>query len=763
MTLTNKKKIMKQFLKRAKQISILFLAISLIGCEDDDVVLPKVVAGFTYTLNADTGTVIFINISENGNTYEWNFGDESTSTEINPVKTYPNGTYTITLKAKNSSGASDTFSDDITILIPEKATLPITFDGENTKYDAEVFGGAAFEVVDNPDPSESNPTVTKVGAITNSGAAFEGFYFDLGSPINLTTNKSISMNFWSDEPISVLLKLEEGTGAAIEATASHGGTGWETIIVNFSSSNSYSRFTMFVDGPGTTTGTFYVDDITQIETPPLPCTAETAESLNAADFNLTFQTDQTANITADNAAFAWISNPDFENSVNPSCKVGEYVRNPNELYPNHQINFTSPLSFVDNAGFKLKVWTPTVGTNVTVKLEGGVVKEVTKPTTTASAWEELTFDFGDNVTGNTKIVLFFNLGTNTPGTFYYDDFKLYPRIGGSTCTAETAESLNVSNFNLTFQTDQTANITADNAAFAWISNPDFENSVNPSCKVGEYVRNPNELYPNHQINFTTPLSFADNAGFKLKVWTPTVGTNVTVKLEGATVLEVSKATTVANAWEELTFDFGDNASGNTKIVLFFNVGTNTPGTFYYDDFKLYPRDGGGGGGTGDCPAPPAGELLSNGDFEAGESCWQFFAGTSISTTINNGGNNSAEMQGSTGVAVNFKQERFAIGVVQPNTSYTVTFDIIADGPLGDGGLFKAFAFSEGVDGGTVPATLHTLTDNTTSLATTWETKTYTFTTAPNANQVEGGISFLLELVNSSAKLNVDNVVIKKTP
>jgi hypothetical protein len=754
---------MKNLIKIAKKISILVLVVSLFGCtDDDDNKYPVLEAGFTYTINIDTGTVTFINISSQATNYSWDFGDDTSSNLINPVKTYPNGTYTVILRATNVAGASDTFEDEITILIPEKATLPISFDGENTNYDAEVFGGAEFEVVDNPDPSGSNPTVTKVGAVTNSGAAFEGFYFDLGAPINLTTNKSISMNFWSDEPISVLLKLEEGTGAAIEATASHGGTGWETIIFNFSSSNSYSRFTMFVDGPGTTAGTFYVDDITQIETPPLPCTAETAESLNAADFNLTFQTDQTANITADNATFAWISNPDFDNTVNPSCKVAEYVRNPDELYPNHQINFTSPLSFVDNAGFKLKVWSPTAGTNVTVKLEGGVVKEVTKPTTTASAWEELTFDFGDNVTGNTKIVLFFNVGTNTPGTFYYDDFKLYPRSGGGACTVETTESLNVSDFNLTFQTDQTAKITPDNATFAWITNPDFDNAVNPSCKVGEYVRNPNELYPNHQINFTSPLSFVGNAGFKLKVWTPTVGTNVTVKLEGGVVKEVTKPTTKASEWEELTFDFDGSVTGNTKIVLFFNVGTNTPGTFYYDDFKLYPRDG-GGNPPGDCPAPPAGELLSNGDFEAGESCWQFFAGTSISTTVNNGGSNSAEMQGATGVAVNFKQERFAIGVVQPNTSYTVSFDIIANGPFGDGGVFKAFAFSEGADGGSVPATLHTLTDNTTSLATTWERKTYTFTTAPNANQVEGGLSFLLEIVNSSAKLNVDNVVIKKTP
>ncbi len=146
---------MKQLLKKAKQIAILILAISLTGCTNDDVELPKVIAGFTYTVNIDTGTVTFINISENSRTYVWDFGDDTTSTEINPIKTYSNGTYTVTLKAENPAGASDMFEDEITILIPEIATLPITFDGENTNYDAETFGGASFAIVDNPDPSGS--------------------------------------------------------------------------------------------------------------------------------------------------------------------------------------------------------------------------------------------------------------------------------------------------------------------------------------------------------------------------------------------------------------------------------------------------------------------------------------------------------------------------------------------------------------------------------------------------------------------------------
>ena len=55
---------MKNLIKIAKKISILVLVVSLFGCtDDDDNKYPVLEAGFTYTINIDTGTVTFINIS----------------------------------------------------------------------------------------------------------------------------------------------------------------------------------------------------------------------------------------------------------------------------------------------------------------------------------------------------------------------------------------------------------------------------------------------------------------------------------------------------------------------------------------------------------------------------------------------------------------------------------------------------------------------------------------------------------------------------
>jgi hypothetical protein len=596
---------MKQFLKKAKAITILILVLSLTGCDKDDNNYPEVMAGFTYTLNADTGTVTFINISEKSRSYLWDFGDGGTSNEINPVKTYANGTYTVTLKAVNASGASATFEDTIIISIPNPITFPVTFDDPNVAYNVAVFSGASFEILDNPDVSGTNDEASKVGAITNSGAEYEGINFDLGTQLDLAAAKTITMNFWADAPVDVLMKLEQGTGPDIEVTASHGGTGWEVISFDFNSSDKYVRVTLFVDGPGTTAGTFYMDDIIQIETPPAACTPETTQSLDAADFNLTFQTDPTASITDAGAVMISVANPDPDNAVNSSCQVGKIDRNGGDLFANNQIEFDSKLDLNANAGFKIKVWSPVAGTNVLVKLEektnSGINVEVGATTTSDGTWEELTFDFASSESGKyDKIILFFELNTNTTETYYIDDFRLYERAGGgAVCTPETAESLSAASLNITFKTDQTANIIEDGGDFEWVSNPDFDNAVNSSCYVGKITKLGNNPWDNNQINLDAKLDFNANAGLKIKVWSAVAGFKVRIKLEDQanaginTELEVTSTKT--GEWEELTFPFASSESDKyDKIVIFFDLNANNADAYYFDDLMLYGTGGGGG-------------------------------------------------------------------------------------------------------------------------------------------------------------------------
>ncbi len=695
---------MKQLFKRFKQITILLLAITFIGCEDDDVILPEVVAGFTYTLNIDTGTVTFINISENAHKYEWDLGDGNNSSLNNPINTYTSGEYTVTLKAINIAGASDTFTD--IIVISDVGAPVITLLGDTT---INLMVGDTY----------TDPGATATDDVDG----------DLTANIIVVGVDAVDVNTAGTYTITYNVSDSAGN-AATERT--------RTVIVTAGDS----------------------------------CEAETEQSLAGADFNLTFMTDPTSSIIEDGGDFEWVDNPDFDNDVNKSCKVGQITKLGNNPWDNNQIDLDAKLDFNANEGLKIKVWSPIANTEVRIKLEeiGNAGNNVEQFLTTSvtSGWEELTFPFSSADSDKfNKIVIFFDLNANNTDAYYFDDLKLYGSGSSGACVAETSESYSAADLNMTLLTDPSAFIISDGAGFEWIDNPDFDNAVNTSCKVGEITKAGNNPWDNNQFDLDAKLDFNANEGLKIKVWSALANTEVRIKLEEignpGNNVEQFLTTSVTSAWEELTFPFSSADSDKfNKIVIFFDLNANNTDTYYFDDLELY---GSGGGGGGDCPAPPAGELLSNGDFEAGESCWQLFDGTSISTTVSNGGSNSGQLQGTAGVAVGLKQERFAAGTVQPNTSYTVTFDIISSGEFGTGGVFKVFTFSEGADGGSVAATQHILADGIASLPTTWTSQSYTFTTPSGADQVEGGLSFYMEIVNStsSATLNVDNVVVKETP
>ena len=237
---------MRQHIKKIKIVWLLVVVTAFFGCqEDDDDNLPKVMASFAQTVDSDTGVVSFLNLSENADDYTWDFGDGTTSTEINPTKTFVTGNYTVILTAKNVAGAQSTFEDEIFVNIPLPITLPVSFDDDNVDYAVETFNGAAFEIVENPDLAGANSNASNVGRITNSGAEFEGFFFNLGDPLDLTEQKSVKALFWSETPVNILLKLEEGTGADVENTASHGGTGWEEVFFTFEVSEAFSKITLF--------------------------------------------------------------------------------------------------------------------------------------------------------------------------------------------------------------------------------------------------------------------------------------------------------------------------------------------------------------------------------------------------------------------------------------------------------------------------------------------------------------------------------------
>ncbi len=62
-----------------------------------------------FNVDVTDGTAVFTNLSNNADTYNWNFGDGNTSTDANPMHTYTaGGFYTVTLVATNACGSTET-------------------------------------------------------------------------------------------------------------------------------------------------------------------------------------------------------------------------------------------------------------------------------------------------------------------------------------------------------------------------------------------------------------------------------------------------------------------------------------------------------------------------------------------------------------------------------------------------------------------------------------------------------------------------------
>ena len=314
----------------------------------------------------------------------------------------------------------------------------------------------------------------------------------------------------------------------------------------------------------------------------------------------------------DGGASTVISNP-HSSGINTSSQVAQMIKSAGQVWGGSFIALSSPINFSVNKTFKMKVFSPRVGAKVLLKVENNdnaaISFEKQVLTTVANAWEELTFDYTAINTSNQyqKVVVIFELGTMGDGTanftFLYDDIILTSSGGGGTLTSPTLpldfESATV-NYSFT---------DFDGGAATLISNPHV-NGINTSAKVIQMVKNAGQVWGGSFISLASPINFSVNKTFKMKVYSPRVGAKVLLKVEnqtdGAISFEKQVLTTVANAWEELTFDYTSVSTTNQyqKIVIIFELGTMGDGsanfTFLFDDITLTS----GGGGTTTLPTLP---------------------------------------------------------------------------------------------------------------------------------------------------------------
>ena len=360
----------------------------------------------------------------------FDFGD------INKANVYNNIVLIFDLGTPGDGSSNFTFHfDDIRLVNSLPSTqinMPVTFESSVINYKFTDFGNAESSVVNNPDAGSANSSARVGKTLKRSGAeVWAGSFFELGSPINFSSMKKISMKVWSPKAgIVVKMKLEnladpsKNTEVDVVNTKANA---WEELVYDFSASNhsiSYQRIVVFFDFGNAGTGAeYYFDDIA--------LTSGTEQLVLPLTFQSTTLNYDFTNFDGGNASV--VDNPS-RSGINTTTKVGKMVKGAGQPWGGSWIALASPIDFSAGKTFNVKVFSPRVGAKLLLKVEnmtnGGISFEKEATCTKAGEWETLSFDYSGINTANSyqKIVLIFDLGTVGDGsanfTYYFDDIVL---------------------------------------------------------------------------------------------------------------------------------------------------------------------------------------------------------------------------------------------------------------------------------------------------------------------------------------------------
>jgi hypothetical protein len=261
--------------------------------------------------------------------------------------------------------------------------------------------------------------------------------------------------------------------------------------------------------------------------------------------------------------------------INMSNNIGEFIDDGTNGWDNLLIDYGTEIDLNTNTFLSFKLYSSS-SVQVLAKLEGGTDFEVWSNFSSINTWEEFNFDFsGAFGNGNTSLVLFFNAAqtSGTTSDIYFIDDLQWTNTTNTFPLISDFESLNPTFSFL-------GNIQK-------VSNP-YYFGINTSTNVGQYIDDGTNGWDNMQIDFTTTIDLSTTPYFKLKLYTPS-SIQVLAKLEGGAELEVWSDFSLVDTWQEFNFDFSSAInSGNTKLILFFNPGTDTGSTsdiYYIDDLS----------------------------------------------------------------------------------------------------------------------------------------------------------------------------------
>lgn len=316
------------------------------------------------------------------------------------------------------------YFDDIMLKFADApSSSPVQdFEGEAPVFTA--FGNATAEVVTNPDQSGINTTMNTAMLTKAAGAeTWAGAFFEV-PVLDLDTYSNIKVKTWSPKSgIVVKLKLENADASITHEVDVTNTTAneWEELTYDFSGAPAadYVRIVMFFDfGNAGDDAVYYYDEI------ELANEGGSSPVLGFQDF----EGDAPAFTDFGNAVTEVVANPDVS-GLNTTANVAKQTKTSGSETWAGSFFGVDALDLSNYSKIRVKIWSPKSGIVVKLKLENAdasIVHEVDLSTTTANAWEELTYDFsGAPAADYVTVVMFFDFGNaGDDSVYYYDEFEL---------------------------------------------------------------------------------------------------------------------------------------------------------------------------------------------------------------------------------------------------------------------------------------------------------------------------------------------------
>jgi hypothetical protein len=512
------------------KIMIIFLALGIIACEDDeellqaDVPIPENLS-LNFSITQDnSGLVSMIPKGDGANKFKIDFGNDSEPvSEVKPgdvvENVYEEGTYDVELTGYNVNNDSTTISQELVVsfLPPENLEVTITND-------------------------PSDPLTITVEASADNAAGFEILFGDEAD---------------GEDPTPLM------ADEVLEHTYTSVGTFTVTV-------------TALSGGEATTS---YSEDVEIFDPLVFPIDFESS----TVDYTFSnFGGGEYAGVPI-------IDNPD-PSSVNDSPKVASYTKvNGSEPWAGTSATLSEPIDFSTTTTVAMDVWSPAAGTPILFKVENSensdLFTEVEASTTVANQWEtvEFTLPNVDQSVDYNVIAIFFNFNiAGTGETYYFDNLR-------TTQPFEIDFPLDFEGNPIAYPFSDFGN-----AVTSVIANPDQDAENSSSQVASTLRPDGAPDFAGTFIDLENPVDFSVSTDVSLKVWSPVPNTTVTVKFEEIgnpdNSIEESTTTTVDSAWETVTIDFsafGSNPTNFQRMVVFFNLGQAGAGNEYYFDDVNY--------------------------------------------------------------------------------------------------------------------------------------------------------------------------------